>query len=203
MKSIIFFGIFNIVLIIAYILFTNDIYTESKHQNMDTINKHDLYETDDNFTVLEYNRLKSLLSTFPENKPKALIYFLIKHDRIQSLTEALKTVDRYFNNKYQYPIVLFHESNARKHLHRIKNETASSLFFQEVKFKKPNDYKPDKDKCPGFSIGYRHMCNFHSNLVYKEKVLKLVEYAWRLDVDSRILAPYSYRSISLHEEKPT
>ena len=33
------------------------------------------------------------------------------------------------------------------------------------------------------------MCNFQCNLVYKEAALKLVDYAWRLDDDSRIRGP--------------
>ena len=41
--------------------------------------------THQSFSQLEYERLKALFSRWPPHKPKALIYFLVKHDQTQLL----------------------------------------------------------------------------------------------------------------------
>jgi len=107
----------------------------------------------------------------------------------------LKTLFKYFNEQFRYPIIVFIDKKDIQSYLAMKNELKDyTVFFQTVLFQLPS-YKC-KDKIPitydGFSLGYRHMCRFHSKGVYEQPILTGLDYAWRLDDDSEILRPIGY-----------
>ena len=139
----------------------------------------------------QYESFKIFLSLWPKNKPKAAIYFLITTKRLSKLQTALRSLDKYFNDRFHYPVIIFHEANARKHLIDITSWSKSYIVYQEISFKLPS-FIPSNYKyknCTIKSTGYRHMCRFHSKLVYEQPIMRLLDYAWRLDDDSELLYP--------------
>ena len=136
--------------------------------------------------------------SWPFDKPKGAIYILTQRSRKSNLHAILKSVDKFFNNRYKYPIVIFHERESPPFdKEAVKSMTKSALFFQEVNFEMP--YSVNKSLVPKFatcntlnSIGYRHMCRFHAKGVFELDILKVLQYIWRLDDDSLLTRPIRY-----------
>ena len=131
------------------------------------------------------------ISAQPADRPKAAVYYLVQPSRIHSVLDSLKALDTYFNNRFRYPVIIFHERNFNAdHRAQVKNITTSNLYFQLVEFKIPDFIiQPfPKSNCKNVSIGYKHMCRFHSLCVYEQPIMKQLEYIWRLDDDSFILS---------------
>ncbi|XP_013389523.1 glycolipid 2-alpha-mannosyltransferase 1-like [Lingula anatina] len=142
----------------------------------------------------ELEKFKSMLKAWPVNKPKAVIYILVKSNRFSiTLKDGLGRIDRYFNNMYHYPVVLFHETGlSDTNMTSIRSWTRSDVFFQFVKFSVPkwiNETKMRSDvgKANDKRIGYRHMCRFQSISLQVTPIMRLVDYYWRLDDDSRLI----------------
>ena len=139
----------------------------------------------------QYGQFNEFLSLWPSDKPKAGIYFLIEDGRLTMLRKALISLDRCFNDRFHYPIIIFHEPDARNHLRLITSWSKSYIVYQEITFKLPS-FIPSSyryENCTSHSRGYRHMCRFHSKLVYEQPIMRLLDYAWRLDDDSELPYP--------------
>ena len=131
---------------------------------------------------------QNYIKALPADRPKAAVYYLVHSDQIQSFCASLKELDKNFNNRFHYLVIIFHERNfSADHRAQVRNVTTSNLYFQLVEFNTPDFVPFPKSNC-NFSIGYKHMCRFHSLCVYEQPLLKQLEYIWRLDGDSFILA---------------
>src|SRR6218665_2187939 len=143
----------------------------------------------------DYLHLQSQLQRWPEDKPKAFIYFLIRFENLQRLITSLTLLDMYFNNKFQYPIVIFHEKESSYDALRLKirSSTNSTVYFQLVSFEMP-EFLPKNltQRFCTWRLGYRHMCSFHAKLIYEQVIIRGFEFSWRLDDDSEILRPIHY-----------
>jgi len=99
--------------------------------------------------------------------------------------------------RFDYPVVVFVESELDNDEGRqtIRSFTSMPrrLFIQVVHFHLPSFITSPVPRLAGNSkpLGYRHMCRFHAVTIYRQPVMRGVEYAWRLDDDS-----FLYRSIS-------
>ena len=117
-------------------------------------------------------------------------YYLVQPKRIKSLLKSLQNVDKYFNDKFHYPVIIFHEEDfTMEHRQRVENATKSDVYFQTLTFALPDFITgPVATKQCGKGIGYRHMCRFHSKLIYKLDIVQNLDYIWRLDDDSFIMS---------------
>ena len=43
--------------------------------------------------------------------PKSFIYFLVRYQHLCTVTNSLALLAKFFNDKFQYPIVFFHTKN--------------------------------------------------------------------------------------------
>ena len=137
-----------------------------------------------------------LMSSWPDQKPKAAVYYLVQSRRIDSLVSSLSSLDNYFNNQYNYPVIIFHEDDLLKVHHAlIRSKTTSRLFFQRITFEIPPYLNRSAIifDIPCLShISYRHMCRFHAKLIYEQPIMAKLQYGWRLDDDSELLQPIGY-----------
>jgi len=71
-----------------------------------------------------------------------------------------------------------------------------SLFFQNVSISTPPHIRledvPLKENCSSTPIGYRMMCKFHSITVYDQPIMSGLDYAWKLDDDSKFRKKIPY-----------
>ena len=78
------------------------------------------------------------------------------------------------------------------------------IYFQAVSFQLPSFVNESAiiidPACPN-PIAYRHMCRFQSKLIYEEPILMGLDYYWRLDDDSQILAPISYDVFAFMQQR--
>ena len=149
-------------------------------------------------TTQEREAILKYIASAPKNQPKlnAAIHYLIQTDTeaIQKLILSLQLLDRNFNNRFNYPVILFHEHNMPTDLYKkLKNSTKSRLVFQSVNFTIPYFLeRPVPKILYDKPIGYRHMCRFQAMGIYEQPIMKNLDYAWRLDDDSFIQSEIPY-----------
>ena len=105
--------------------------------------------------------------------------------------------DANFNDEFKYPLFIFHEADfSSSDLKAIQSMTRSNVVFYQVNFTVPSFINQTSTgnffAFRHYGFGYRHMCRFHSKLIYELPVVKNLEYVWRLDDDSQILKPIKY-----------
>ena len=148
----------------------------------------------------ECQRFKSFLaSNWPEKKPRAAIYVLT-----HSLTNVIKLVQNVeitLLYTVKYPYIIFHEKDFLNSILEIRRQNLphSRIFYQKVDFSHLPDHITIHEynhtigqHCSDKPIGYRHMCYFHSKLVYNHPIMDQLEYSLRLDDDSQFLQPIRY-----------
>jgi hypothetical protein len=92
-----------------------------------------------------------------------VICYLTRNDErtIKQLCCSLKLLYKHFNNKFNIPVVVFHEKdfpcNPRE---LIRNKFP--VTFKEIELKSQIDPIPPFDVELGYTLGYRHMCQFFS-----------------------------------------
>ena len=127
------------------------------------------------------------------NQPVAAIYILTSTRSY--ITRCLRSVDKYFNQQFNYPVIVFHERAFRPQIGALRNSTTSDVFFQEVQFSVPKFLDAEnivENIACSSKISYRHMCRFQSKLIYEQPIMQELEYHWRLDDDSLLLQPVKY-----------
>jgi len=157
----------------------------------------------------ECQKFRAQLASWSSDKPKAFIYYLIHRPAMRTLRQSIRSLQRNFNRRYRYPIVVFVEPELDNKPDRRSiadmvladgESTPTSIYVQVVRFRIP-DYV-NASQVPllaGFgalkrTIGYRHMCRFHAGSVYDQPIVRSpgLEYGWRLDDDSLIRRPIDY-----------
>jgi len=144
-------------------------------------------------------RFRNVLLYWPSDKPKAAVYFLAKPDRLGVLNNTLATLHSRFLSTFDYPVIVFHETDSRDVLQRTFRAQHANirLFLQEIQFSLPAHVNASPStmidyQSKQFPIGYRHMCRFHAKQVYEQQILHGLEYIWRLDDDSELLSTITY-----------
>ena len=157
----------------------------------------------------ECQRFRSQLASWPSNKPKAFIYYLIHRKAMRSLRRSIGALHRYFNHRFRYPIVVFVEpgldniADRQRIADMVPADSKSlppSIYIQVVRFRIPDYVNASLvPRMAGFgsrkrTIAYRHMCRFHAGGVYDQPIVRSpgLEYSWRLDDDSLIRRPIDF-----------
>jgi hypothetical protein len=132
-------------------------------------------------------------------------------DNIKDFYKSLSLLYENYLQTFNCDVVVFHEKKFISRLpDLIKTFPNISFKFFEIEFKLPNypasilenilEYFPHPTHGngpiawghPGFSLGYRHMCNFFSGELYQQVGLNDYDYYMRLDTDSYILKKVTY-----------
>eukprot|EP00667_Euglena_gracilis_P010199 EG_transcript_10388 len=141
---------------------------------------------------------------------KACVVFLMYGSEkfAHELASVLPNLDRYFNDRYHYPVVVFHSkafsrpttcnaTTSRTYLDLVRRSTRSEVIFEEVHL----DFRPEMrakfgDKGPKstctyrkYSLEYYHMCRFFDYLMFQSKVLRQFDYVWRMDGNIALSRP--------------
>jgi len=141
-------------------------------------------------------RFRDILLNWPQDKPKAAVYYLAKADRLNLLDSSLSSLYYSFLYSFDYPVIVFHEADSRDLLGwMFRKHVHIRLFFQEVRFDIPGHINASavvfNITCLSY-LSYRHMCRFHAKQVYEQAILVGLEYMWRLDDDSLLPLPINY-----------
>lgn len=144
-----------------------------------------------------------------EKPVKAVVVYLArsKPKDIAELKLSLSLLDVNFNDKFKYPVIIFHEDINENLMKKIREATRSKVQFEKVRFEIPDFL--NKEKIPEFiyvdgdcfSIGYRHMCRFFSGIIFQHPALKEYDYYWRLDTDSFLLDKINYDVFQFMQER--
>jgi len=114
--------------------------------------------------------------------------------RIELLTRSLQRLDKYYNDKYHYPCIIFHEDLDIFDMRRLQSQTHTALQFERTDFTNPpcgitreqikRYIRGEDGGLPGNNPGYRFMCRFWSGVVQNHISLAPYDYYLRLDDDS-------------------
>ena len=85
----------------------------------------------------ECKRFRELINKWPVDKPKGAIVILTQVSRVHQLKALLEALDKYFLDKFKYPIVLYHEENYLPYFEQVRGFSKADIFFQQVTFKIP------------------------------------------------------------------
>lgn len=141
-------------------------------------------------------RFRNILLNWPEDKPKAAVYYLAKADRLHLLNNSLTSLYNSFLYSFDYPVIVFHEADSHDLVQwKFRQLGNIRLFLQEVQFTIPDHVHASAVrfdiKCLSY-VSYRHMCRFHAKQVYEQPILVGLDYVWRLDDDSLLPASINY-----------
>ena len=134
------------------------------------------------------------------NSTKAVIVYLSRSQArdISDLKRSLSLLDENFNNRFKYPVLIFHEDFDDELMEDIRKSTYSNLRFEKIRFEIPTFLNIKEipkavyvNDTP-FSLGYRHMCRFMSVPIFQHPAVKNYDYLWRLDTDSFLLDKIDY-----------
>ncbi len=149
-------------------------------------------------------RLQKIWKSWPNSKPRGVIYFLTRTREFEvKLKISLHQLHEFFNKKFNYPIVIFHEEDFKHLIPTVRKLTTSTIFFHKVQFQIPEflgNISKHARMCQ-FPIGYNHMCRFHSKLVFEMSIFENVDFIWRQDDDSFITKPIKYDIFSYMQER--
>lgn len=130
-------------------------------------------------------------------KPKGVIVYLSRSTAgdLANLKRSLRLLDRHFNRRFGYPVLVFHEDFTAETMARIRGWTRAPLEFPQVSFALPAHI--DAAQVPPrflgiFGIGYRHMCRFFAGPIFQHPALQDYDWYWRLDTDSFLLQRVGY-----------
>ena len=137
-------------------------------------------------------RFQAMLKSWPPAKPKAAIYMLVGGLRPYSAPAVmLKSLFKYFNDEFQYPVIIFHEPDFNTRTMQKKVDRPN-IFYVEIDFITPKSI-PSMDPliyCPHKNeLGYRNMCRFQAGMVFTHPIMQDLEYVMRIDSDAELLPP--------------
>lgn len=170
------------------------------HKTIDSVAVENVPRRTINKTICdeECSRLGQLVDSWPLDRPRAAIILLLQRKSLPVFTRSAAIFHTNFNEKFRYPIIVFHEADLDAETERNQLRAAvpdsKLVFFQRVAFDIPsflNKSAVPKKICFK-TIGYRHMCRFHAKTVYEEPILAKLRYVWRLDDDSYIVRAVTY-----------
>lgn len=135
-----------------------------------------------------------------KNNIKACIVILLQNKDFENLKYLIQRFDLLFNNKYQYPYVLFNnDSFPDNFVIEISKHTKSLIEIAKIDSSQWSvPYWIEKSKLNnslkkiGFSIGYRHMCRFYSGFFFRHPITLKYDYYIRLDTDSKFECEFQY-----------
>jgi alpha 1,2-mannosyltransferase len=136
---------------------------------------------------------------------KNCILYLVRtsEDDLEMLNKSLRLLDTNLLPalKERTDIILFHESSFGESFRsRVTPVQNGTIVFQNVTFIAPSYSAEIRAQIPefyphptaanhrGFTMGYRHMCDFFSGALYDQPIMQHYEYYLRLDTDSFILS---------------
>lgn len=131
-----------------------------------------------------------------------VIIYMSRMRDVPLLYRSLVMLGTNFHAVKNYPIVVFHDDIDKVTQAKLRVEMHGALGFipnlkfEELNFVLPPEISTDPQKylipISEAWMGYRHMCRFHSGLIYREPRLAQYDYYMRLDSDSYLYSPIPY-----------
>lgn len=140
-------------------------------------------------------------------KPKAAIAYLAppqQMSRNTMLYHSLECLEKNFNRRYHYPVVIFHEDLPAREIQKIKQVYSSPFIFVHLPHFQELPSNVTKDEVNDWAfgknggrhaqryIGYRQMCRFFSYQLFSHPIMLEYDYYWRFDDDSFLLQPVGF-----------
>ncbi|MHA1275350.1 MAG: hypothetical protein ACTSQS_18255 [Promethearchaeota archaeon] len=122
---------------------------------------------------------------------KAIIIYLSRKKDLRDLKRSIKRLHKYFNSKFNYPILIFHDDLDIEDQKDLKH-LDSNIQFEQISFKIPEWINKNKITFDKWGIGYRNICRFYSGEFFKHEALEEYDWYWRLDSDSFFHSQINY-----------
>ncbi|MCH9609113.1 MAG: hypothetical protein S4CHLAM45_08760 [Chlamydiales bacterium] len=144
---------------------------------------------------------------------KAAIIYLIKGGAGEKLKLSLTSLDRFFNRRMDYPVLIFHEECTDEQMKEIRSWSTSTIEFVHLnEYMKLPDYPglslPQVERWSegldggrkAFNAGYRQMCRFFLHTLVLHPRMYEFDYYWRFDDDSYLTEEITYDPFAFMEQ---
>ena len=126
------------------------------------------------------------------DKASACIFYMVGTEEKDKwdIEESLTHLYHFFNKKYQYDVVIFHENWTKDYCGRLAERYQGTTF----RFVEMTPIIPEGvfKRVIGSSPGYRAMCRYMSGPIFQEELLGRYKWMWHQDADSRLMGPVNY-----------
>ncbi|NGX54783.1 MAG: hypothetical protein KR126chlam2_00402 [Chlamydiae bacterium] len=149
-------------------------------------------------------------------KPKAAIVYLAPKEsmnRFEVFLYSLELMEKHFNQRFGYPVVIFHEDLPEAKMEQIRSTFSSEFYFEKLvdflelpthlNIEKVKRWLQGKDggRLSAQGLGYRQMCRFYSHGLLFHPALHAYDYYWRFDDDSYLTHPVNFDPIETLEKQ--
>ncbi|CAK9102575.1 unnamed protein product [Durusdinium trenchii] len=126
----------------------------------------------------------------------AAIQYIVNEDptHLAELRHSLRNLWRHFNQKFDYPVQIFHDGLSDELRAGLVRSSSNRLWFHHL----PKDFIPEPHQLPPelsvedehrsvshtFSAGYRAQCRFRSGPLFEHPAVATLDYLMSLDTDS-------------------
>eukprot|EP01116_Phalansterium_solitarium_P009021 TRINITY_DN23013_c0_g1_i1.p1 TRINITY_DN23013_c0_g1~~TRINITY_DN23013_c0_g1_i1.p1 ORF type:complete len:382 (-),score=122.68 TRINITY_DN23013_c0_g1_i1:552-1697(-) len=138
-------------------------------------------------------------STTPPTKYErlngAIVYFsnVGSFEARLNMFSSLKLLDEMFNDRYNYPVYIFylHTDVIADSADRVKSFVRSNITWVKLTMDIPQDLNASMATAlrESSGLGYKHMIQFFTDMVFVHPLLQQYRWLWRLDPDSLLMAP--------------
>eukprot|EP00929_Paragymnodinium_shiwhaense_P087948 TRINITY_DN48106_c0_g1_i1.p1 TRINITY_DN48106_c0_g1~~TRINITY_DN48106_c0_g1_i1.p1 ORF type:complete len:930 (+),score=163.37 TRINITY_DN48106_c0_g1_i1:108-2897(+) len=119
---------------------------------------------------------------------KGVLHYLVgdRERLLNDFTRTLPILWEKFNERFDYPVVVFHDGMSAASRQRILEASPNRIWFAYVEdYTAVPSFLSDRPELNlgGYGLGYRGMCRFRSGPMFTHPVMKRFDYAWTLDTD--------------------
>lgn len=120
---------------------------------------------------------------------RAVIHYIVadNEEDISDLERSLTTLWQHFNQRHDYPVVVFHDGLTQRSRQRIVELSENRVWLvllPNFRHMPPEWAAAAKQAASDFSLGYRAMIRWRSGPLFVEPALARFDYAMTLDTDS-------------------
>ena len=115
---------------------------------------------------------------------------------IMDLKKSLRYLHKNFNNRFQYPVIIFHEDFSEDLLKDIQSAVKPRLRFKKIHLKTPDHIDEEKIKeiikDKSWYLGYLNMIRWCSKDFFLHQVMENFDWYWHFDTDSFLVRKVNY-----------
>ncbi len=125
-----------------------------------------------------------------KNSCIAILVGLEERDRFD-LEECLSHLYVFFNKKYQYDVLIFHENLTNEYISSLYDKPYMRMPIKTIQIQLPIP-ENTKGLVAGSKPGYRAMCKWFSGDFFFMSSLMKYKYCWHFDTDSRLMGELDF-----------
>lgn len=150
---------------------------------------------------------KTKLTEWNNPRPKAALISLVRNSELEGMQQSMRQLEARWNHKYLYPWIFFNdEPFSEEFMVGTRNLTDAECFYEVVpeefwslpewiderRFMNSLDYLGTIGVGKGWMVSYHHMCRWNSGFFYRMRILRGLDWYWRVEPDVHFFCNINY-----------